>query len=57
MREQWYGLPREVVESPSLEIFKIHLSMVLGNLLYVSLLEQGVGPDGLQRPFPTSTIL
>ena len=26
-------LPREVVESPSLEIFKSHLDMVLGNWL------------------------
>jgi len=37
----WHRLPREVVESPSLEIFKIHLETVLGNWLYVLLLEQG----------------
>ena len=30
--EHWHRLPREVVESPSLEIFKSHLDMVLGNL-------------------------
>lgn len=29
--EQWYRLLREVVESPSLEIFKSHLGMVLCN--------------------------
>jgi len=31
--EHWNRLPRGVVESPSLEIFKTHLDMVLCNLL------------------------
>ncbi|KAK4807232.1 hypothetical protein QYF61_024352 [Mycteria americana] len=31
--EHWNRLPREAVESPSLEIFKSHLYMVLGNRL------------------------
>ncbi|GAB0208977.1 mitochondrial enolase superfamily member 1 [Grus japonensis] len=31
--EYWKRLPREVVEFPSLEIFKIHLDMILRNLL------------------------
>ncbi|KFV83932.1 hypothetical protein N308_00464, partial [Struthio camelus australis] len=31
--EHWNRFPREVVESPSLEIFKSHLDRVLGNLL------------------------
>jgi len=31
--EHWDRLPREVVESPSLEIFKAHLDAYLGNLL------------------------
>ncbi|KFV87623.1 hypothetical protein N308_00210, partial [Struthio camelus australis] len=31
--EHWNRLPREAVESPSLEIFKSHLDTVLGNLL------------------------
>ncbi|KFV81934.1 hypothetical protein N308_14675, partial [Struthio camelus australis] len=31
--EHWHRLPREVVESPSLEIFKIHLDTILSNVL------------------------
>jgi len=31
--EHWNRLPREVVESPSLEIFKTHLGRVVYNLL------------------------
>lgn len=45
VREDWHRLLKEVVEPPLLEILKSHLGAVLGNVLYVALLEQGVGPD------------
>ncbi|PKU44629.1 hypothetical protein llap_5065 [Limosa lapponica baueri] len=51
--EPWNRLPREVVESPSLETFKPRLDMFLCNLLQVTLLWQGVGLDDLQRSLPT----
>ena len=38
--EHWYRLPREVVESPSLETLKTRLDTVLGNLLQLTLFEQ-----------------
>ena len=31
--EHWKRLPREAVESPSLEMFRSHLDLVLGTLL------------------------
>jgi len=39
--EHWHRMPRQAVESPSLEIFRGHLDVVLGNRLNVVLPEQG----------------
>jgi len=39
--EPWPRLPREAVESPSLEIFKPRLDKVLCSLLWVTLLSAG----------------
>ena len=39
--EPWPRLPREAVESPSLEIFKTRPNVVLCSLLWVTLLRQG----------------
>ena len=55
--EPWPRLPREAVESPSLEIFKTHLDAVLHSLLWVTLLGQGVGLGDPQRALPTPNIL
>lgn len=50
-------LPREVVDSPPLDMFKSHLNRVLGNWLYVALLEREFELDDLQRSLPTLAIL
>ena len=55
--EPWNRLPRKVVESPSLEIFKTRLDAVLCSLLWVTLLRHGVGLGDPQRSLPTPTIL
>ena len=55
--EPWPRLPREAVESPSLEIFKTHGDAVLCSLLWVTLLGQEVGLGDPQRALPTPTML
>jgi len=39
--EHWNRLPRGAVESPSLDIHKPHLDVILCSLLWVTLLQQG----------------
>ena len=51
--EHWPRLPREAVESPSLEIFQPRLAAVLCPLLWVTLLGQGAGLGDPQRALPT----
>ena len=55
--EPWPRLPREAVESPSLEIFQPRLAAVLCTLLWVTLLGQGAGLGDPQRSLPTPTML
>lgn len=47
------------MESSFLEILKAQLEMVLGNLLWLTLIEQGsrVGLDVFKRSFPDSVVL
>lgn len=32
--KHWNGLPREVVESPSLEVFRGHMNVALSGVVY-----------------------
>lgn len=41
--EHWNRLPRELVESPSAEVFKTQLDTTLSCLIWLALLKQGVG--------------
>ena len=50
--EHWDRLPREVVGSPSLEIFKARLDAHLGSLLEGTCFGRRVGPNGLWRSLP-----
>jgi len=58
--KHWNRFPREVVDVPSLEAFKVRLDGALSNLKWLkvpSLLAGEAGLDDLQRCLPTQTIL
>ena len=55
--EDWHKMSREVVESPSLEILKKYLDIIMGNQLWVTLLEQECWTRWAQRSLSTWTIL
>ena len=50
-------LPREVVKSPSVEIFKTWLDAYLCNLLWGTCFSRGVGLSDLLRSLPTPVFL
>lgn len=54
LTKHWQRLPQEMVESPSLKVFKSHQDTVLGKWLWEALLEQDVGLGDLQRSHPGS---
>lgn len=56
--KQWNMLPRKVVESPSLEILRTQLYMVLSNLLLIHpALSRALGLNNLQTSLPNLTPL
>ena len=55
--EPWNKLSREVVESPSKEIFKTCLDIYLCDLLYGTCSSRGVRLSNLFRSFPTPAVL
>lgn len=43
------GLPRKIVASAFTEVFKIPQDMITGNLLYVALLDWGIGLYNIKK--------
>ena len=55
--EHWYRLPREVVESPCLDICQTHLDTTLCDPLWGICVSWGVGLNDLLRSLPTPAML
>jgi len=55
--EHWNRLPREVVESSSMEIFKTHMDTLLCDVLKGACFGRGVGLGDLLRYFQPPVIL
>jgi len=55
--KEWATWAGNTCEKNLLEIFKTRLDVVLCSLLWVTLLQQGVGLDDPQRSLPTPNIL
>jgi len=55
--EHWNRLPREVVESSSMEIFKTHMDTLLCDVLEGACFGRGVGLGDLLRYFQPPVIL
>ena len=55
--EHWNRLPREVVESSSMEIFRTWLDTYLCNLMWGSCFSRGVELDDCLKSLPSTTIL
>ena len=54
MVKHWHRLPREVVDAPSLETFKVRLDGALSNLIWLKmslLIEEGLDKTIFKGPF------
>lgn len=49
----WNNVPRDVVKSPSVEVFKLSLDRVLNNVIWT----QKAGPADLLKSFPTLKVV
>jgi len=57
--KRWTKLPREAVDAPSLEVFKVRSDGAWSNLIQLEmslLMAGGVGLDDLRRFLPTQSI-
>ena len=55
--KHWSRLPRDIVESPFVNILKTQQDTVLDSVLRLTFLSSGVGLEDLKRSIPNSTVL